>query len=126
MAIQTFEDLNKDMLNVLILQHTQRRLEMAYVAVKAFFLYGIFYPFYAYTMMITFGDIRFWILTVLLIVTSVWRFVRWLRRDDRKDEALVWDNKMKELAAREKEIELRERDLLIMERENNIITQIKL
>lgn len=126
MVIETFEYLNRDMLNVLILQYTQRRLDMAYVAVKAFFLYGIFYPLYAYTMVITFGDIRFWVLTLILIVTSVWRFTRWLRRDDRKNEALVWDNRMKELAVHEKEIELRERDLIIMERENNIIKQIKL
>jgi hypothetical protein len=114
------------LINVLLIEESKRRLTMAEITVKAIFFFGLYVPMYIYTLVVTFADVRFWILTALAVITGSWRFVRWLRRDDRKNEALMIDNEMKRLEQREKEIELRERDLDIMERENNIIKRVGL
>lgn len=130
MVKQTSEYISNQMrqllINVLIIDETKRRLTMAELTVKALFFFGLYVPLYVYTMAITFADVRFWILTAFAVVTGAWRFVRWLRRDDRKNEALLIDNEMKRLAQREKEIELQERDLGIMERQHRLIRETNL
>jgi len=125
MAIKTIEDINERMrqalINVLLLDETKRRLTMAEITAKAIFFFGLYLPMYVYTMVITFADVRFWILTAFSIIVGSFRFVRWLRRDDRKNEALLIDNEMKRLSQREKEIELMEREVSIMERRARIV-----
>lgn len=130
MVNKTFEDLNASMrqliLNVLLLEESKRRLTMAEITAKVIFFFGLYLPMYVYTMVITFADVRFWILTAFAVVTGAWRFVRWLRRDDRKNEALLIDNEMKRLQQREKEIELQERDVAVMERQHKLIREANL
>lgn len=107
------------LLNALVLQESKRRLTMAEITIKAVFMFGVWLPLFVYNLVITFNDIRFWLMTVFIMITGSWRFVRWLRRDDQRNETLRIENRIKELAMREKELE-------IMERENHIIKQIKL
>lgn len=123
MVKQTSEYITNGMrqilLNALVLQESKRRLTMAEITIKAVFMFGVWLPLFVYNLVITFNDIRFWLMTVFIMITGSWRFVRWLRRDDQRNETLRIENRIKELAMREKELE-------IMERENHIIKQIKL
>lgn len=124
MAEQTFEYLSSDMYrritNALVLQESKRRLTMAELAVKAILFFGIYLPLYIYTMVITFADVRFWILTAFSIIVGSWRFVRWLRKDDRMNELRQQEIEAKRIANRMEELKMRERELEIMEREYEI------
>lgn len=130
MVKQTHEHITNGMrqilLNVLVLQESKRRLTMAEITAKAIFLFGVWMPLFIWNLVITYNDIRFWIMTAFIAITGSWRFVRWLRRDDqmkaKRDqeiEAMRIQNAMSELTRRERELE-------IMERENHIIRQINL
>lgn len=125
MVKQTSEFLNVDMyrsvLNVLVLQDSKRRLTMAELTVRAILFIGIYVPLYVYNLVITFADIRFWVLTAFSIIVGVWRFMRWLRKDDRMNEMRQQEIETKRLENRMKELEMREREIEVEERELKLL-----
>jgi hypothetical protein len=123
MVKQASEDIAmyQRILNVLVLHESKRRLTMAELAVKALLFFGLYIPLYIYSLVITFADVRFWILTAFIVITGSWRFVRWLRKDDRMNELRQQEIESKRIANRMQELEMRERELEIIERENKII-----
>lgn len=124
MVKQTFPQINRDMfkrvLNVLVLQDSKRRIIMAELAVKAIIFFGLYIPLFVYSMVVTFADIRFWILTFFIIITGSWKFVRWLRKDDRLNEQRLQENEARRIENKMRELAMREKELEIIERENKI------
>lgn len=106
-------------MNVLNLINEKRKLKgMAELTIRALLFYLIYYPLYAYTLVITFADVRFWILTAFGLVVGTIRLVRWMRMDDLNYDRKVLDNK-------EKEIEMMEREVIVMERKNKVLNFLK-
>lgn len=124
MAKQTYTQISNDMfkrvLNVLVLQDSKRRLTMAELAVKAIIFFGLYIPLYVYSMIVTFADIRFWLLTLFAMVVGSIKLVRWLRKDDRLNEQRLQENEARRIENKMKELAMREKELEIIERENRI------
>ncbi len=94
---------------------------MAELTMRAILFIGLYLPLYVYNLVITFADVRFWILTAFSIVVGVWRFVRWLRKDDRMNELRQQEIETKRLENKVRELDMKEKELNILEREQTLL-----